>query len=129
LHPDGPGDETRTPEPERSRVADNPQQSVRELKDLVVAYAKQETADPLKGLKRYVTFGLGGALLMGTGIFFLAMGVLRALQANHGWAVHGNWSWVPYVIDVLVLGVIAGLAWMARTSSSQRKKKKESVKQ
>ena len=47
-------------------MADNPQQTVRELKDLVIAYAKQEATDPLKGLTRYVGFGLAGALLMGT---------------------------------------------------------------
>ena len=56
-------DETRTPDPNWRRVADNPQQTVRELKDLVIAYAKQEATDPLKGLGRYVGFGLGGALL------------------------------------------------------------------
>ena len=36
--------------PDWRRVADNPQQTVRELKDLVIAYAKQEATDPLKGL-------------------------------------------------------------------------------
>ena len=77
-------------------MADNPQQTVRELKDLVVAYAKQEATDPLKGLTRTVGFGLGGALLLGTGVCFLAVGLLRALQANRGRLVHGNWSWVPY---------------------------------
>jgi hypothetical protein len=104
-------------------VADNPQQDVRELKDLVVAYAKQETIEPLKGLGRYVGYGLAGALLMGTGICFLAIGLLRVLQDNRGWAVHGNWSWVPYVVDVVILGGVAGLVWMARSKRSERNKR------
>ena len=104
-------------------MADNPQQDVRELKDLVVAYAKQETIEPLKGLGRYVGYGLAGARLMGTGVAFLAIGLLRALQENRGWAVHGNWSWVPYVIDVVLLLVVAGLVWMARTKRSAKNKR------
>ena len=104
-------------------MADNPQQDVRELKDLVVAYAKQETLEPLKGLGRYVGFGLAGALLMGTGIGFLAMGLLRALQENRGWAVHGNWSWVPYVIDVVILVAIAGLVWFVQSKRSEKNKR------
>jgi hypothetical protein len=104
-------------------VADNPQQDVRELKDLVIAYAKQETLEPLKGLGRYVGFGLGGALLLGTGICFLAIGLLRALQGNRGWAVHGNWSWVPYVVDVVLLVVIAALVWLARSKRSEKNKR------
>lgn len=101
-------------------MTDNPQQTARELKDLVIAYAKQEAADPLKGLGRYVGFGLAGALLMGTGISFLAIGVLRALQGNRGWLFHGNWSWVPYVIDVVALVAIAGFVWMARSRHARK---------
>lgn len=104
-------------------MADNPQQDVRELKDLVVAYAKQETIEPLKGLGRYVGYGLAGAVLMGTGVCFLAIGLLRALQGNRGWAVHGNWSWVPYAVDVILLFVVAGLVWMARTKRSEKNKR------
>jgi membrane protein implicated in regulation of membrane protease activity len=96
---------------------------VRELKDLVVAYAKQETIEPLKGLGRYVGFGIAGALLMGTGVCFLAIGLLRALQGNRGWAVHGNWSWTPYVVDVVLLVVIAALVWLARSKQSQKHKR------
>jgi cytochrome b subunit of formate dehydrogenase len=104
-------------------VADNPQQEVRELKDLVVAYAKQETIEPLKGLYRYVGFGLAGALLMGTGIAFLAIGLLRLFQENRGWAVHGNWSWVPYVVDVVLLVAVAALVWFARSKRSANNKR------
>ena len=101
-------------------MADNPQQTVRELKDLVVAYAKQEATDPLKGLTRTVGFGLGGALLLGTGVGFLAVGLLRALQANHGWLVHGNWSWVPYAAVVVALVVLAAFVWIARSRKARK---------
>lgn len=101
-------------------MADNPQQDVRELKDLVIAYAKQETIEPLKGLGRYIGYGVAGALLMGTGICFLAIGVLRLMQGNRGWAVHGNWSWVPYLVVVILLLVVAALVWIARSKRSDK---------
>jgi hypothetical protein len=103
-------------------VADNPQETVRELKELVIAYAKQEATDPLKGLGRYVGYGLAGALLLGTGFCFLAIGLLRALQSNRGWIFHGNWSWVPYAVDVVLLFAIAVLAWTARSKRGQKKR-------
>ncbi|MGO9872608.1 MAG: phage holin family protein [Acidimicrobiia bacterium] len=101
-------------------MADNPQQTVRELKDLVIAYAKQEATDPLKGLTRTVGFGLGGALLIGTGVGFLAVGLLRALQSIHGWAVHGNWSWVPYLAVVVALLIVAAVVWIARSRRARK---------
>jgi len=97
-------------------VADNPQQTIRELKELLIAYAKQETIDPLKGLGRYVAFGLAGALLLGTGITFLAVGALRALQGDHdGPHFTGNWSWAPYAIVVVGALAIAALSWFVGT--------------
>ena len=104
-------------------MADNPQQEVRELKDLVVAYAKQETVEPLTGLGRYVGYGLAGALLMGTGLGFLAIGLLRALQTNRAWLFHGNWSWVPYIIVVILLLAIAGLVWLVGSKRSEKNKR------
>ena len=104
-------------------MADNPQQTVRELKELVIAYAKQEAMDPLKGLTRTVGFGLGGALLMGIGLCFLSVGLLRGLQGNRGWLVHGNWSWVPYMTVVVALVIVAGLVWFARSRSSRKSRR------
>jgi len=93
-------------------LADNPQETIRELKDLVIAYAKQETIDPLKGLGRYIGYGVGGAVLLGSGVFFLAMALLRALQTQTG-DVFADWrSFFPYFIVVVVLLVIAGIAFM-----------------
>jgi hypothetical protein len=120
LHREPNDGETAPLIPERFRVADNPQQTIRELKELVIAYAKQETIDPLKGLWRYVAYGLGGALLLGVGITFLAIGALRALQGDHqGPHFTGNWSWAPYAIVVVGSLAIAALAWTIGT----RKKK------
>jgi membrane protein implicated in regulation of membrane protease activity len=102
-------------------VADNPQETVRELKDLVIAYAKQEATTPLQGMLRIVGFGVAGALLMGTGVLFLAIGILRALQSNHGWAVNGNWSWVPYVIVVALMAIVIAVSyWAARKKQSRK---------
>jgi hypothetical protein len=97
-------------------VADNPQQTIRELKELVIAYAKQETLDPIKGLGRYLAFGVAGAALIGIGVMFLAIGALRALQGDSsGPHFTGNWSWAPYAIVVVGSFAIAALTWFLGT--------------
>jgi len=103
------------------RVADNPQETIRELKELVIAYAKQETVDPLKGLGRYVAFGVLGAFLIGTGVMFLAVGALRALQGDRdGPHFNGNMSWAPYGIVVVGALVIAALSWFIGTKKRKK---------
>ena len=102
-------------------MADNPQQTIRELRDLIVAYAKQETIEPIKGLGKFVGFGLGGALLMGTGIMFLAIGLLRVLQEETFPHLTGNWSWVPYAIVVVATGLLSALFfWIARSRANRK---------
>jgi hypothetical protein len=99
----------------------SPQEQFRELKELLIAYFKQETIDPLKGLARYVAFGLLGAFLFGIGICFLAIGGLRALQTETGTTFDGNFTWAPYGITVFGLLVIAAAAiWKARSPGSSR---------
>jgi hypothetical protein len=98
-----------------------PREQINEVKDLLIAYFKQETIDPLKGLARYVGFGLAGALLIGTGICFLAVGGLRALQTETGSTFRGHWSWAPYGITVFGLLMIAAAAvFIARSPRSSR---------
>jgi len=85
-----------------------------ELKDLVVAYAKQETIDPLKTLQRYMAFGLTGAMFIGIGLCFGLLALLRGLQEitvlNDPAEVDGGWfSWVPYAATFLVGAIIAAL--------------------
>ena len=83
---------------------------VSELIALVKAYAKQETIEPLKGLGRYLLFGVLGAVVLGTGVILLVVALLRLLQTETGDAFDGNWSWVPYVITIVVSGGVAALA-------------------
>ena len=79
---------------------------VAELWDLVRAYAKQETVVPLKGLGRYVAFGLAGSVLLGLGVILLALAGLRALQTETGTTFDGNWSFVPYLAVLVACGAI-----------------------
>jgi len=96
-------------------VAENPQETVRELQSLVVSYAKQETVEPLKALGRYAGFGFAAALLIGTGVVFIEIGLLRLLTDQTGTALTGNFSWVPYAVVVAVSAAVAVGAWTARS--------------
>jgi hypothetical protein len=83
----------------------------KELIDLVVTYAKQQTLDPLKQLGRWVAFGVAGAVLLGLGFLLVGVGLLRFFQGDPALGRHlaGNWSWVPYVVTVVFLGAVIGL--------------------
>ena len=83
---------------------------VQDLWELLKAYAQQETIDPLKGLGRYLGFGLGGAALLSLGVFFLALSALRALQTQTGDVFTGWRSALPYLIVLIVVGALAALA-------------------
>lgn len=91
-----------------------------DLWDLVRAYAKQETIEPIKGIGRFVAFGLAGSLLLGVGAVLLALAVLRALQSETGSALDGGWSFAPYLLTLAVCaGVIgAAVAAMRRKGAS-----------
>jgi hypothetical protein len=85
-----------------------------ELRDLVVAYFRQETVAPIKSLGRYVLFGVAGALFLGLGVVLLAVGVLRLLQTETGSTFRGDWSWVPYGIVFVALVGGGAITWKAR---------------
>ena len=96
-------------------------QLVLELRDLVVAYFKQEAITPLRSLLRYAAFGIGGAILLGFGALFLGVGLLRVLQTETNGTFSGDWSWVPYLIVVVILFACAGLVWLARGARAGRR--------
>ncbi len=76
--------------------------------NLVKAYAKQETLDPLRTVGSYLKFAIPGALLLAVGWLFLLIGLLRALQTELDLFDH-KLSFVPYFIVTVVGGVIAFL--------------------
>ncbi len=83
---------------------------------LVVDYVKQETLDPIKGLGRFVLFGIVGSVALAIGLVILAVALLRLLQGETGGAFDGNLSWLPYLIcTVVVVGVaVASVAAVVR---------------
>lgn len=69
-----------------------------EVIELVKTYVKQETIGPLKGIGRKIGFGVAGAISLGAGLFFIALGLLRLVQTKIPRIAHGAWSWVPYLM-------------------------------
>ena len=81
-----------------------------ELKDLVVVYAKQETLEPIKGLGRFIAFGVAGSLLVALGLVLLVLAVVRVLQEELADTFDGNWSFGPYAIAFVFCIIVLALA-------------------
>ena len=81
--------------------------------ELLVAYAKQETVEPLRGLQRWVAAGAGASLLIATGVSLLLLACLRALQTETGTTFTGNWSWAPYLITLVGAALVIGVSYWA----------------
>jgi hypothetical protein len=86
-----------------------------ETLQLVIDYVKQETLDPLKGLGRFMAFGVAGSVALAVGLVILAVAFLRLLQGETGSTFTGNWSWAPYLICTVVVLAVAALAIKAIT--------------
>jgi hypothetical protein len=95
---------------------------------LVVDYVKQETLQPLKGLGRFIVFGVAGSVALGIGLVILAVGFLRVLQGETGSTFTGNWSWAPYLICTVAVLAVATVA-VAAISRGQGKRQVERHKE
>jgi hypothetical protein len=111
----------RVASPLPKRTSD-PKESFDEALALVKAYARQETIEPLKNLKKFVGFGLAGGILIALGLFFLALSGLRYMQTHRFFGQHltGNWSWLPYMIVFVFSLVIAVLFALRITKGDDR---------
>jgi hypothetical protein len=93
----------------------------RDLLELVIDYAKQETLGPLKGLVRFAAFGVSGSLALSVGVVVLLVALLRALQTETGATFGGELSWLPYVITAGAALLVAGLAgWRITRGAAAR---------
>jgi len=105
--PDRPSTATRPASGEPSGDKSLPELG-RELVDLTVTYAKQETLEPLKTMGPRVGWGVLGSGAASVGLVFLLVGVLRLLQVEA--RLGGLWSFLPYLGAVMVAGGVAGAA-------------------
>ena len=89
--------------------ADNPKVKLAELYDLVVNYARQQTIDPIRGIGRWLIFGLIAAVLMSIGLVLGMLGVLRLIQITAIGESNG-WSWMGYFITIIACIAVCWLA-------------------
>ncbi|MGH9109988.1 MAG: hypothetical protein ACRDY3_11090 [Acidimicrobiales bacterium] len=94
---------------------------------LVIDYVKQETLGPLKGLGRFLAFGIAGSLALCAGLAILLVGALRLIQGESGTVFAGDLSWIPYLIVAFVALVLIGLAaWrIGKGPAARRRPAKE----
>jgi hypothetical protein len=105
----------------KARGRDGVTKGGRDFIDLVVAYAKQESLGPLRGLGRFLRFGVPGSMLLVIGLPLLLLGLLRALQTETGSTFGGNLSWLPYLITAGAALLVAGLSvWRITKTPSTR---------
>ena len=81
-----------------------------ETLQLVIDYVKQETLDPLRGLGRYIVFGVAGSVALAIGLVILSVAFLRFLQTETGTTFAGDLSWVPYLICTVAVVLVAAIA-------------------
>jgi ABC-type Mn2+/Zn2+ transport system permease subunit len=93
-----------------------------ELWELVIAYVKQETVEPIKNLGRFVAFGIIGSVVLSLGLPLLVLAALRAAQTETDTALTGNLTWVPYLIAAGVSALFAALAVWGMARKNKRKK-------
>jgi predicted cobalt transporter CbtA len=89
---------------------------------LTIDYLKQEALEPLKGLGRFLAWGVAGSLAIAVGILLLLVGILRLLQTETGTALTGDWSWVPYFsVSALGVGAAVVAVWRITAGPGRRK--------
>jgi hypothetical protein len=100
----------------KGRSARDSSLSFVELFKMVRDYVKQETLDPLRGVGRWLAWGIVGAIAL---LFGAVVGLLQAevfSQAN-------GFTWAPYMI---IVGVALIMIWLSLTRIARPSLHKES---
>ena len=103
------------PQKKRSRPA-----SIDAVIDALTSYVKGQLVRPLSGAGRWLLFGIVGGVLVGAGVVFMLLGLLRFLQTELSGisADNSRLSWLPYLI-VLVIGVGVLIFTLQRISRTE----------
>ena len=113
------------PEKSRDTKKSEPQGQLAQSVQLVKDYANQELTGPLKGAGRWIGYGVAGALAIGIGTAFLALGILRLLQTEAGDTFHGRFMHlVPYGVAFFVAVMVALLAVLRINKQPLNKEKR-----
>lgn len=88
----------------------DPQRSVGDLVDMTKAYALQETVEPIKGLGKFIGYGLAAAIVGACSIILLLVGVLRLVQRETAPHLTGKLTWIPYLVTMGIAGVVIAVA-------------------
>lgn len=92
-----------------------------DLLRLVLDYLRQETLGPLRGLGRFVVFGVLGSVAVAGGVVLLLLAALRVLQDETGTTFAGDRSWLPYLIVLaLALGGLGLVGWRVVAGAGRR---------
>jgi hypothetical protein len=92
-----------------------------DLWQLVVGYVKQETVEPIRGMGRFLGWGLAGSACLGLGLVITFLGLLRLLQDETGDAFRGHLKFVPYLVTLVACGAVAGGAFKAKGRKKETK--------
>jgi hypothetical protein len=85
---------------------------ISELRNLVLAYVRQEIFGPLRGAGRLVKLGLLGGAIAIAAALIAGVGLLRLGQTATALGIdHGSWSWLVYLVIGLAC-VLAGAAFV-----------------
>ena len=103
------------PQKKRSRPA-----SIDAVIDALTSYVKGQLVRPLSGAGRWLFFGIVGGVLVGAGVVFILLGLLRLLQTELSGisSADSRLSWLPYLI-VLVIGVVVLIFTLQRISRTE----------
>ena len=103
------------PQKKRSRPA-----SIDAVIDALTSYVKGQLVRPLSGAGRRLLFGIVGGVLVGAGVVFTLLGLLRLVQTELSGvsAADSRLSWLPYLI-VFVSGVGLLVVTLQRISRTE----------
>lgn len=103
----------------------SPSEQFADTVQMVKAYAKQETLDPVKTAGKWIAFGLVGAVCIGLATALLTLGLVRMVQTEWPGTFGGRWtSLLPYLFGFVLCLVVAGLALMRINKDPLTKEKR-----